>query len=240
MSLPPHPVGPSSPDHLAPGDVGVMYRSPRARAKLATAALVLDLAALTVVGLLLWDSLSIARALAAGEEVSEASIDLLQQRASQSDIISFLVLLGCALMFCLWTYRVARNAVALGGQLSVSPGSAVGYYFIPIINWWMPYTALAQVWDASDPDPRAATRRGSHALLLGWWLAWLVSYGVDLTVLGRGAPESADEWANQIALGFLSIGADAIAAVLAIAVIWKLTRRQEERAAAMWPSARVA
>jgi hypothetical protein len=218
-----------------------MYRSPRTRAKLATAALVLDLAALTVVGLLLWDSLSIARALADGEQVSEASIQLLQQRASQADIVSFLVLLTCALMFCLWTYRVATNAVALGGRLSISPGSAVGYYFIPIINWWMPYTALAQVWDASDPDPRAeVTCRGSHGLLLGWWLAWIVSYGVDLAILGWDIPDDAAAWANQITLGFISIGADAVAAVLAIAVIWKLTRRQEERAAALWPAARVA
>ena len=217
-----------------------MYRSPRIGAKLATAALVLDLAALTAVGLLLWDSLPLAKALAAGEPVSEASIQLLQDRASQSDLISFAVLLTCALMFCLWTYRVARNAVALGGHLSISPGSAVGYYFIPIINWWMPYTALSQVWDASDPDPRAERCRRSHWLLLAWWLAWLVSYGVDLTVLGWDVPDDAAGWANQIALGFLSIGADAVAAVLAIAVIWKLTRRQEERAAALWPPARVA
>lgn len=235
------PAAPSSIDSSPPGDLYAMFRSPRARAKLVTAALVLDLAALTVVGLLLWDSLTIAQAIAAGEEVSAASIAMLHDRAGHIDMISSAVLIACAVAFCLWTYRVANNAAALGGRISISPGSAVGYYFVPLINWWMPYSALAQVWDASEPDPRAArSAPPSHALLLAWWLAWLMSTGVDLIALGWVEPRDATTWATQINLGFLSVIVEAVAAVLAIAVVWKLTRRQEDRAAALMPSARVA
>jgi hypothetical protein len=238
MSLPPI-TATSSASPL--GEQGEMYRSPRARAKLVTAALVLDLAALVVVGALLWDSLGLARAIIAGEEVSEASFAMLERRGSEMELIGGGVLVACALMFCLWTYRVAKNAAAMGARLSISPGWSVGYYFIPIVSWWMPYSAMTQVWDASSPDPRSDPyQQRSHGLLIGWWLSWLASRGVHLVVSRWNEPSDAQAWVNQITLGFVGLAVEAVAVILAIAMVWKLTRRQEARMAALMPAARVA
>ncbi len=238
MSLPPITAS-SSASPL--GEQGEMYRSPRARAKLVTAALVLDLAALVVVGALLWDSLGVARAIIAGDEVSEASFAMLERRGSEMELIAGCLLVACAVMFCLWTYRVAKNAAAMGARLTISPGWSVGYYFIPIVSWWMPYSAMTQVWDASDPDPRSDPYQShSHALLLGWWLSWLASRGVHLVVSRWEEPADAQAWADQITLGFVGLAVEAVAVVLAITLVWKLTRRQEARMAALMPSARVA
>jgi hypothetical protein len=238
MSLPPITAS-SSASPL--GEQGEMYRSPRARAKLVTAALVLDLAALVVAGVLLWDSLGVANAILAGEDVSDASFALLQERGIELALISAGVQVACAIMFGLWTYRVAKNAVAMGGQLSISPGWAVGYYFIPIVSLWKPYQAMAEVWDASDPDPRSEPhQQRSHALLLAWWLSWLVSSGVDMLVSPWDEPASAQAWADQLSRGFIGMAVEAAAVAVAIALIWKLTRRQEARMAALMPSARVA
>jgi Domain of unknown function (DUF4328) len=240
MILPPCPAAPSSTAAPPLGDLFAMYRSPRTRSKLVTAALVVEIAALTVVGLVLWERLGVARAIAAGEEVSAGAIAALQ-RPGNIDLLSLAVLLTCAVTFCLWTYRVAHNAVALGGRLSISPGSAVGYFFIPLLNWWMPYTALAQVYDASDPDPRAERcAPTSHVLLLVWWLSWLLSSSVDLLAICWVKPRDVTTWATQLQLGLLSVAVQAAAAILAIAVVWKLTRRQEDRAAALVPTARIA
>ncbi len=238
MSLPPITAS-SSASPL--GDQGDTYRSPRARAKLVTAALVLDLAALVVVGMLLWDSLGIAHAIIAGEGVSEASFTMLERRASEMELISGGVLVACVVMFGLWTYRVAKNATAMGARLSITPGWAVGYYFIPIVSWWMPYSAMAQVWDASDPDPRTDPYQPrSHALLVAWWISWLASRGVHLVVSRWDEPADAQAWADQIALGFVGLAVEAIAVVVAMAMVWKMTRRQEARVAALMPQARVA
>lgn len=238
MSLPPITAS-SSASPL--GDQGDTYRSPRARAKLVTAALVLALAANVVVGMLLWDSLGMAKAIIAGEEVSEDSFTMLARRAFEMELISGGVLIASAVMFCLWTFRVAKNAAAMGGRLSITPGWAVGYYFIPIVNWWMPYSAMAQTWDASDPDPRSDPYQPrSHALLLAWWLSWLASSGVDVVVSRWNEPADAHAWADQIALGFVGLGVEAIALVLAITMVWKMTHRQEARVAALMPEARIA
>lgn len=239
MSLP--PIFPTDSASPLGGVQGETYRSPRARAKLVTAALVLDLAALLVVGALLWDSLGVANAIIAGEDVSEASFAMLEQRATEMEVVAGGLLIACAVMFCLWTFRVAKNAAAMGARLTITPGWALGYYFIPIVSWWMPYSAMAQVWDASDPDPRSDPYQSrSHALLLGWWLSWLASRGVHLVVSRWDEPADAQAWADQIALGFVGLGVEAVAVVLAITMIWKLTRRQEARMAALMPPARIA
>jgi hypothetical protein len=240
MVFPPFAAS-SSPVSSFHGDMHASYRSPRMLAKLTTAALILNLAALAVVGALLWDSLGVAQALAAGDDVADASFELLERRGQDFELVSFAVLIAGALTFCLWTYRVARNAIVLGGRLTSTPGWAVAYYFIPIVNWWMPYAALTQVWDASHPDPRGVRSAcGAHALVLSWWVAWLITGAVDLVAFGREVPVDAQAWANQIQLGLGALVVEAIAAVLAIAVVWRLTHRQDARAAASLPTARVA
>jgi hypothetical protein len=222
-------------------DAGVTYRSPRLLAKLVTAMFVLDLAGLVMSALLLWDSLGIAQALAAGQEVSQESFAMLERRASEIAQISWALLMGCTFLFGLWTYLVARNVAALGGHLSVAPGWAVGYYFVPILSMWRPYSVMAEVWDASDPDPRAATYAPrSHALLLFWWIVWLTSAWVDLLAFRSRAPEDARAWAAQIGTGFVYVAVEALAVALIVAVVWKLSRRQDERAAALMPVARIA
>jgi Domain of unknown function (DUF4328) len=238
MSLPPIQASFSASPLGAQGEA---YRSPRARAKLVTAALVLDLAALIVVATLLWDSLGVAQALAAGEDVSDASFALLERRGAEMELIAGGVLLACVVMFCLWTHRVAKNSVAMGANLSITPGWAVGYYFIPIVSWWMPYAAMVQVWDASDPDPRSDPHQSrSHGLLVVWWISWLASRGVHLVVSRWEEPADAQAWIDQIVLGFVGLGVEAVAVVFAIAMVWRLTRRQEARFAALMPEARVA
>jgi hypothetical protein len=223
------------------GDLFAAYRSPRLRAKLLTAVFVVDLAALVVAGFLLWDSLGVTQAVAAGQDISRDTLVTLELRGYQLQLISVALLIACVVTFALWTHRVATNAVALSGRLTISPGWAVGYYFVPIVNWWRPYTALAEVWDASHPDPRCdQSAPRCHALLLAWWITWLIRGAVDTLVFRRPHPADIQAWADDLRLGFAELIIEAIAVALALAVVWTLTRRQEERAAALMPEARIA
>ena len=213
------------------------FRSPRLLAKVVSAILVVDLAATVVTAIILVDALALGRAIMAGQPVSPEAFDRLDQRAHQIDMVSLGILFVCGVAFLMWTHRVASN---VRGRIDFSPGWAVGSYFVPILNVFQPYRCLADVWDASDPDPSAdrfAPR--SHGLLLGWWLAWLASGWVSLGFARASDAETAEAWVSWLTMRFIPLVVDAIAIGLALAVVWKLTARQEARAVAVMPPARI-
>lgn len=86
-----------------------------------------------------------------------------------------------AVFFLLWTYRSYRNLSALSGRdLRFSPGWAVGWYFVPIMNLFRPYQVMKEIWEGSDPEadpsrPGAWEERPVSPLLPGWWGLWLLS-----------------------------------------------------------------
>ena len=50
--------------------------------------------------------------------------------------------LATAVVFGIWIVRANKNARALGAKnLSASPGWALGYFFVPILNLWKPFKA---------------------------------------------------------------------------------------------------
>jgi hypothetical protein len=55
---------------------------------------------------------------------------------------------------CIWQYRAASTARALGYQAKHSPGWGVGSWFVPIVNYWMPYQAIRDCLAPGDPNRR--------------------------------------------------------------------------------------
>ncbi len=84
------------------------------------------------------------------------------------------------IVFATWIYRAHRNLPALGVRdPDISPGWAIGWFFIPIINLWRPYMAMRTLWQASS-YPQNWRVADTIALLPIWWTLYLVS-----GVLGR-------------------------------------------------------
>lgn len=72
-------------------------------------------------------------------------------------------------------YRFAANVHAAAGDMDISPGWSVGWYFIPIANLWKPYQAMGQIWRAS----------GAGEARLGlWWTFWIIG-SVTGNISGR-------------------------------------------------------
>jgi hypothetical protein len=59
--------------------------------------------------------------------------------ADMACVLAAFVLVG------VWIYRANANAHALGGDLSVSPGWAVGWFFVPIACLFKPYLAMRRL-----------------------------------------------------------------------------------------------
>ena len=168
-----------------------------------------------------------------------------QEQLTLDDLIQFLVALATlfvfvslVIAFLVWLHRAAKNLPALGNaksKVEYTPGWAVGSFFVPFVNLVVPYKAVKEVWEKSDPSVRTeddfmfATPSSSPPLLLGWWIAWVVS-NVLSNISWR--LQSRTPGTESFVTGFdiISDLANIVAAVLAIAVVRGIDRRQAERA----------
>lgn len=145
-----------------------------------------------------------------------------------------LTMMALAPLFIWWTHRATKNLPALGARsLEFTPGWAIGWWLIPIANWFQPARVLGQAWKASDPGLPAdqsddwRSRATDPALIL-WWVAWLVANFAwnyiffqwdsrDLDASGRLT------WSVALAVADAGMAA---AAMLAIVFVRRLTARQ--------------
>lgn len=175
----------------------------------------------------------------AGGAVSEEGAEMNDLRQGAAAMLHLAVYLALAVTFLLWLHRASKNLPALGNpqsHIEYMPGWAVGWFFIPLANFVMPYKAVREVWQKSDPaikteTDRAFTPDASSPLLLLWWLSWIAMnvIGRITSRLGRDA-SSIDtmRWVTWADIVGDLVGA--LAAVLALLVVRDIDRRQEERA----------
>ena len=89
-------------------------------------------------------------------------------------VARLVVLICCFVTVGMWIYRTNANAHALGGDVSITPGWAVGWFAVPIANLVMPYQGVSETWQASH---EMAGLNGDEGLSLvrWWWGLWLAS-----------------------------------------------------------------
>lgn len=89
---------------------------------------------------------------------------------SVSGMIGFFALV----LFFVWVYRPAYNARALSHDPSkCSSGWAVGWFFIPILNLWVPYRVLKTIMKAGLPTPDSELPKYERRLLIWFWVFFL-------------------------------------------------------------------
>lgn len=85
------------------------------------------------------------------------------------------VFLATVIGFGRWivaAHKFVRSRGAHG--LSVTPGWAVGWFFIPLFNLVRPYTAMKELWQASQ-DPRSHFVQDVSPVLPTWWALWILN-----------------------------------------------------------------
>ena len=83
---------------------------------------------------------------------------------------SVLYLVTGVIVLC-WIYRTNRNAWAAGdGAMTIRPGWAVGWFFIPVAALWKPFSAFHETWQVSHA---AEEPWETPTLLRVWWGCWL-------------------------------------------------------------------
>jgi hypothetical protein len=150
--------------------------------------------------------------------------DLRQQVIAVVHMIQLITLI---VVFCIWIHRANYNARQLGAaDMKFTPGWAIGWYFIPIMNLWKPYQAMKEIWKASaNPTHWQDTPRGS--ILPLWWTFFLISNflgnaSLRLSLRANTLPE-------LITAGSISIAndvVDIIASLLALTLVRQIHRMQ--------------
>jgi hypothetical protein len=211
---------------------GFLPAGTRARAASALVGLV---GLLSAVGAVLQAThLSVLSRFRAGD-ATRAAVRASEGRLTTLEGLAALALLGAGLAWLLWQHRAHANLRALGARgLRFTPGWAVGWWFVPLANLFMPYLAVRELWRASVAGARHEGRT-SGLLVPAWWGTWLG--GNLLSVVGVAVGEE-DRVATLMARSGWFAASDAavaVAAALAVAVVWTV-----EAAQGRWRRAQVA
>lgn len=104
----------------------------------------------------------------------ESAAQASDMRQTVLGVLQVIVVLGSGIITLRWIHRANWNARALGATgLTYTPGWSIGWYFIPVMNFWKPYGAMKQIWQASA-DPADWQSQSTPALLGWWWTVWVI------------------------------------------------------------------
>ena len=126
-----------------------------------------------------------------------------------------------AVIFCVWIVRSHKNVWAFGYHQEITPGWAVGWFFIPIANLWKPYQAMKSLWMSSVPDR-------SHAPLLPlWWTFWLLSGFIGrINLKASLKAETVEELIRSSQVQMANCAVDLPLTALAIGIVINISRAQ--------------
>lgn len=145
-------------------------------------------------------------------------------------LAGFAVYVATVIVFLMWLYRSSNNLRAFGEPQQTSAGWAVGSFFVPIMNLFVPYRAVKEIWKKSDPAAANSllytpSPPGFFPAWWGFWLAANFASNIYFRMTWREAPIESTE-----VVGILSEILSIAAACFAVQVVREIDRRQEARA----------
>ena len=104
----------------------------------------------------------------------------------------------------MWVHRTYRNLGPLRAEgLSTTPGWAVGYNFIPVVNLYKPFLVMLETWRASDPTHAGGTDWRSlpaPRIVLAWWALFVLSVLIAVgALIAIGVASASAVWASAAA-----------------------------------------
>ena len=177
--------------------------------------------------------------------VTQIEIDLLRRMANPNDIVweweidqsdaqvlgvavlACLAYLGAAVCFCFWIHRITASLRALGAPIQYSPAWAVGWWFIPIANLWMPFMVMRNLLRCSMPSGP------NPNWLILWWIFTLATSALDRVVmsmmLNLTAESSIEDWIRADRIYQWGDIVTVLWYLTSLALAWKMTSSVKER-----------
>ncbi|GAA2339233.1 protein kinase domain-containing protein [Streptomyces cuspidosporus] len=156
----------------------------------------------------------------------QSAIDETSDALGILEIFTGLLGLSLVVMYPVWFRRAYLNATFLApGRQRYDSGLAVGSWFIPVAQLWLPKQMANDIWSSSAPP---GTRPASRALLHWWWALYVTMF-VVIAVQGLvdAFADTTDENRQAVAWDILNDLVSIPAAVLALLVVSRVTRMQQ-------------
>ncbi len=167
--------------------------------------------------------------------IHQAHLDALNDALQRNDAwiaVWALALIVSGVCVLLWQVRANRNLPELGFRwASFGPVSTVFCWLVPVWQWFAPKAAINELWrsgldDGEDPDGTAEP----PAWLAVWWGVWLLVVLGGRIAYAALPSETLDDFAVLSLVGAAMALGLAVAGVLMIRIMWRITDRQRRRA----------
>lgn len=145
-------------------------------------------------------------------------------------VLQLLAFIATGTVWLLWLHQAYRNLRLVGTKRSrFTARWAVGYWFVPFLNFVRPYQIVKELWQRSESlnDRDSFTGLPAPALLPWWWGTYLTGLlGRLQATLALGA-RSLHEPSSVTDATIVGDAAGVVAAVLAIMVVRGISGRQQ-------------
>ena len=135
-----------------------------------------------------------------------------------------LAFFACLILVGRWIYRTNANAHVFSSGMEISPGWAVGWFFVPFANLVMPYQGVKETWRESHEAAGCLDEMDSS--LLGWWWGlWIATnfLGNLGLMFGNGTAEALE---GAVYVNLLASALNVALCLVLIRLIDRLSRVQ--------------
>lgn len=198
--------------------------------------------AIGIIGMVIFQFVQSGLALAFGDALKNPSPDNLGVIALNGlvSLAQLAFTVATYVFFLMWMHQAAKNVRAFNQPaLTITPGWAVGWWFIPFASLWMPFVAMREIYKASDP--KSVGPSAQHSWMMSpvpptfglWWGAYLLNsfLGAGAVLASMDFTKGAPVMHGPNALTWISHVILAVAGVLIVGILRTTAKRQEEA----WP-----
>lgn len=135
------------------------------------------------------------------------------------------IFLVSVVFVCMWIYRAHANLRERGIEMETSPGWAVGWFFVPIMNLFKPFQNMRELWAEShlESDAYGDPAPGDIG---AWWACWIVGNIVSYVSVRMSAFDTGEGISVGVAIGAVGSGLTIACALLLRKIIRDITSAQ--------------
>jgi hypothetical protein len=149
------------------------------------------------------------------------------------DWLHIVAIIIAYILVLVWKYRTNKNCHGFGANdMRFTPGWAVGWHFVPIMNLFRPYQVMQEIWKVST-NPITWQDQRSSALIKWWWFSYLISgffgkYSAKLSMKGVFKEETLDQLGLITTATIFSNCALIVSTILTILMISEIHEKQNQ------------
>lgn len=163
-----------------------------------------------------------------GTIAEQSSLELADTLSMWIGLTYLLLFVASGIAVLRWISLTNRNAQTFGDGLEITPGWAIGWFFIPVASLFKPFQGVSATW-RTTVNPAAPDTVDLPALLRVWWGLWVASSiagNIDfrLSMAAKTAPDLiTSNWFSAITLAV-----DIPLAIVLTTLIKQLSAMQSE------------